>query len=151
MFNFYAGPVRILPNVGTLLGGFPVRVSGPCFKSRRVLCRFNKTIVSGVVVTPNVAICVPPMFTRVGVVPLSVSVDGGDTYTSAVGLKLGMTSTIICIEHICIYISFHSPILQQSTHIQIIHVIMDWCIDAGEKWSVPCCCVFLSCSSSRDT
>lgn len=92
LFLFYAEPVRIDPNVGTLLGGFPIKVTGPCFKNGVVLCRFNNTVLLGFVATPLLAICIPTMFTRVGVVPLSVSVDGGITYTPEVNLELGMIS-----------------------------------------------------------
>ena len=108
---FFAVPLSIAPDVGILLGGFPVRVAGPCFKNGRVLCRFNKTISSGVVATPINAFCVPPMFARVGVVPLSVSVDGGATFTSAADLKLGMTGELNT-SHIYASISVCSIMVQ---------------------------------------
>ena len=40
--------------------------------------------------TTNFVICVTPTFARVGTVPLSVSVDGGATFTPAVDFVLGM-------------------------------------------------------------
>ena len=86
---------RIWPTTGSMLGGFPVAVYGPCSTSGRILCRFNKTVSKGVITKKkdkrkNYVICVTPMFARVGTVPLSVSVDGGVTYTPAVDFVLGM-------------------------------------------------------------
>ena len=118
---FYAEPVRIVPNVGSLLGGFPIKVSGPCFKGGAVLCRFNKTVILGIVASPLLAICIPKMFTRVGVVPLSVSVDGGVTYTSPVNLELGMISKLI---HPASQFLFNNGVANNA----YIHIILRLCI-----------------------
>ena len=126
LFLFYAEPVRIDPNVGTLLGGFPIKVTGPCFKGGVVLCRFNNTVLLGFVASPLLAICVPTMFTRVGVVPLSVSVDGGVIYTSAVNLELGMISKLI---HPAPQFLFHNS----AANYAYIHIILRVCMTTDGK------------------
>ena len=71
------------------LGGERVIVFGLNFKTG-VKCRFDNVVVTAVVIKRiGTAWCVTPMFARVGVIPMSVSVDGGRTFSSAVDLHLG--------------------------------------------------------------
>ncbi|KAK2190020.1 hypothetical protein NP493_89g05016 [Ridgeia piscesae] len=82
------GKVRITPDRGPSLGGITVTVSGLNFK-KSVHCRFDKVVVTGNVRKGNKkAFCVAPMFARVGVVKVDVSVDGGRTYLPGIDYKL---------------------------------------------------------------
>jgi len=64
-------------------------VFGMNFKTG-VKCRFDNIVVTGEVSKrKDTALCVTPMFARVGVIPMSVSVDGGRTFSPAVDFHLG--------------------------------------------------------------
>ena len=83
-------PLKLSPRRASLLGGSPITVSGPCFT--RLSCRFDNTVVTGNNISPKKAICVAPMFVRVGVIPVSVSVNGGFTFMPAGDINVGRTA-----------------------------------------------------------
>jgi len=79
------------PRRAPLLGGTPIHVSSPCFKTR-VSCRFDDIVVTGIIVSPNNAICVTPTFVRVGVIPVSVSTNDGVTFKPAGDFSVGKSA-----------------------------------------------------------
>jgi len=84
-----AGELRLVPDRAPPLGGIYISVYGPRF-TRTAHCRFDKIVVTGTVSRQKTkAFCVAPMFARVGVIPVSVSVDGGRTFSPAVDFHLG--------------------------------------------------------------
>jgi len=85
-----AGPLRLSPRQASLLGGSAITVTGPCFKS--LSCRFDNIVVAGHSLSQKKAICVTPTFVRVGVIPVSVSVDGGVTFMPAGDVNIGRTA-----------------------------------------------------------
>ena len=89
MFAARAGEIRLVPGRAPPLGGIYISVYGPRFKST-AHCRFDNIVVKGIVSKKKTkAYCVVPMFARVGVIPVSVSVDGGRTFSPAVDFHLG--------------------------------------------------------------
>ena len=85
----HAGEILLVPDQAPPLGGTYIYVYGPSF-TRTAHCRFDKTVVKGKVDRKKTkALCVTPMFARVGVIPVSVSVDGGRTFSPAVDFHLG--------------------------------------------------------------
>ena len=92
--SFLSGEARaeetlLHPDQASPLGGTSISVYGPRF-TRTAHCRFDNIVVMGKVSrTKTKALCVTPMFARVGVIPVSVSVDGGRTFSPAVDFRLG--------------------------------------------------------------
>lgn len=72
------------PSYGSMLGGFTVTVSGPCFDnlsdSVNVVCKFDGIETPATVIDATRAQCVVPMLLKKGRIPLAISVDGGRSY-----------------------------------------------------------------------
>lgn len=64
-----------------MLGGTVVIISGPCFESKKVTCKFDESQVDGVVMSDSFALCTTPEMDRAGSVPLVVEHDKS-TYKS---------------------------------------------------------------------
>ena len=80
----------LTPNVGPSFGGTNIYISGPCIEEgMTIICRFdNEHIVVGEVID-TVAVCISPMFGKIGPIVLEVSLDAGVTYASKATYTLG--------------------------------------------------------------
>lgn len=51
----------LVPRIGTVLGGTPIRLIGPCFEADdNITCRFNDIVVEGKYINEDTALCVSP-------------------------------------------------------------------------------------------
>ena len=79
--TFIIGTLVVYPIIGSMLGGEEVLIRGPCFKdTAEVLCKFGETEVEGRMVSERTASCITPTLFVAGRIPITVSVDGGQTY-----------------------------------------------------------------------
>ena len=104
--NETTSTVSFRPRIGSQLGSTPLSVYGPCFTNQtQVKCQFNSSsqVVDGIVIDEFRAICLTPFSSLHGSIPISVSVDNGQTYISAgtytyAPLKLGSDEVTIETE-----------------------------------------------------
>lgn len=67
--------LEILPRLGTVLGGTPIRLSGPCYEEDdNITCMFNGKSVVGKYLDRNLALCVSPEFKMIGRITLRLLV-----------------------------------------------------------------------------
>jgi len=67
--------LEIFPRLGTVLGGTPIQLSGPCFdEDDNITCLFNSKSVEGKYLDKNVALCVSPQFEMIGRITLRLLV-----------------------------------------------------------------------------
>ena len=75
---FYEGPLAILPRLGSMLGGTPIILRGPCFRTDySIECAFGDQVVEGVYMESSeqmMAICVSPAFDEPGWKDVTVTV-----------------------------------------------------------------------------
>ena len=80
---FHAGVIRPDPSYGNMLGGTGIMVSGTQLYvsvDDDIQCTFDGIAVKGVYVDQENILCISPLLSRTGRVPLQVSVDGGTTF-----------------------------------------------------------------------
>jgi len=72
---FLGVTLEIFPQLGTVLGGTPIQLSGPCFdEDDNITCVFNSKSVEGKYLDKNVALCVSPQFEMIGRITLRLLV-----------------------------------------------------------------------------
>lgn len=82
--NLYTAAVRLVPSVGSQLGGTPVEVLGPCFdEDDTIMCYFGNNLTQGIYVDRNSAICVSPEMDGHGRIQVKVQIinaNGNEKY-----------------------------------------------------------------------
>lgn len=73
------------PRMGGQLGSTALSIYGPCFTNQtKIKCRFNSTeIISGTVIDKFRGVCLTPFTSMHGSVPVSISLNDGQTFISA--------------------------------------------------------------------
>jgi len=72
---FLGVTLGILPKLGTVLGGTPIQLSGPCLEEDdNITCLFNDISVEGKYMDRNLALCVSPQFQMIGRIMLRLLV-----------------------------------------------------------------------------
>ena len=67
--------LTVLPRLGTVLGGTPIRLLGPCFEDAdNITCQSNDVAVEGKYINEDLALCVSPEIDRVGQVMLHLTI-----------------------------------------------------------------------------
>ena len=63
-------------------GGGAITITGPCFQSliKKVICKFEHTETTGVIIDSNNALCPLPLFTRLGQHVIWLSEDNERTF-----------------------------------------------------------------------
>jgi len=72
-------PISLFPSYGSVLGGTPVQVFGPCFDRYvdiPIVCYFNDIEVEGIFVNENFIICISPPLQELGRVVFRISLNG---------------------------------------------------------------------------
>ena len=78
--------LTIVPRLGTVLGGTPIRLLGPCFEEDdNITCQFNDITVEGDYINEDLALCVSPEIQIVGQVLLRLTVVQSSGTTSYSG------------------------------------------------------------------
>ena len=67
------------PRLGSVLGGTPVQLSGPCFEENdNITCQFGDVAVKGTRLSRNRVLCVSPEFSVIGRVSLKLIIIRAD-------------------------------------------------------------------------
>ena len=67
--------LQVSPHCGSVLGGTPVKISGPRFEDEdKFTCLFDDTVVEGKYLDIKFGLCVSPRFKKIGRVVLNISV-----------------------------------------------------------------------------
>ena len=67
--------LTLVPRLGTVLGGTPIRLLGPCFEEAdNIACQFNDIAVEGKYINEDLALCVSPEIHMVGQVTLHLTI-----------------------------------------------------------------------------
>jgi len=72
-------PISLYPHHGSVLGGTPVQVFGPCFDGfidNPITCYFDNIEVEGIFVNENYIICISPPLQDLGRVAFTISLNG---------------------------------------------------------------------------
>ena len=78
--------LTLLPRLGTVLGGTPIRLLGPCFEEDdNITCQFNDITVEGKYINEDLSLCVSPEIQIVGQVMLHLTVVRSNGTTSYSG------------------------------------------------------------------
>ena len=98
--------LSIVPRLGTVLGGTPVRLTGPCLEEDdNIICRFNDITVEGIYINEDLALCVSPEVQIIGQIMLHLTVvrsrSTATNYSGAAIFHYGSNNIII----ICTLIS----------------------------------------------
>lgn len=84
------------PRLGNILGGTPIKLSGPCFEEQdNITCRFNDVVVMGTHLSKDIALCVSPQLEVTGRISLELTVTRSDGSVAFVGHEIfhsGMTT-----------------------------------------------------------
>jgi len=69
----------LAPRLGNVLGGTPIKLSGPCFEEEdNITCEFNDIVVMGTRLNKDIALCVSPQLDVTGRVKLRLTVTRED-------------------------------------------------------------------------
>jgi len=85
--------LTLVPRLGTVLGGTPIRLLGPCFEEGDdITCQFNDITVGGTCINEDLALCVSPEIQMVGQVMLHLTVvrSGTISYNGQATFHFGM-------------------------------------------------------------
>ena len=78
--------ISFRPRMSGQFGSTPLYIYGPCFtKQTKIKCQFNSSIeiIDGFVLDPFRAVCLTPFSSIHGSIPVSISIDNGQTFISA--------------------------------------------------------------------
>ena len=65
----------LVPRIGTVLGGTPIRLLGPCFEEDdNITCQFNDIVVEGKYINEDTALCVSPEIQIISQVMLQLTI-----------------------------------------------------------------------------
>ena len=67
--------IQLYPSYGSVLGGTPVQVFGPCFDDTSVTCYFDDIEVEGIFVTEDYIMCISPPLKKLGRVTFRIALD----------------------------------------------------------------------------
>ena len=94
MLVWYTVILQISPHCGSVLGGTPVKISGPQFEEEdKFTCLFDSMVVEGNYLNTNFSLCVSPQFKKIGRIILNISVmwtNGTTKYESQTSFYSGM-------------------------------------------------------------
>ena len=104
-----SGPLHIGPRYSGMLGGKKTFISGPCFDNTNVIqCKFGDAVVEGRIIDFRTAECVTPMMGTTGTFPLTLSLDGGQSFPYEGKYFFGKVYTyVVCPQYFCTYISMY--------------------------------------------
>ena len=72
-------PISLYPRYGSVLGGTPVQVFGPCFDGYAdapITCYFDNIEVEGIFVNENYILCISPPLQDLGSVAFTIRLNG---------------------------------------------------------------------------
>ena len=96
VLNILTGTLLLAPRLGNVLGGTPVKLSGPCFEEDDdIICQFNDVVVMGTRLNKDIALCVSPQLEVTGRVNLQLTVTRADGTVAFVGQETYHSGTSV--------------------------------------------------------